>query len=188
MTKHTLTKKFAALWISAAMTGASLNASAAPWTTVGSAGTVDESDLATVLLSGAGANVAANAPLPETVTLRYNVVAVDGLLKNFGNLGGVNMDAVFRDNAGTARIKLRLREVENRRGVLRTVLTLDSDAFPPAAEFQSQSVNSCAGTPFTFDFDRKTYYVEAELSKGSAEALPSLGAIQVSAVSCVNIE
>lgn len=169
----------------------SATASAAPWTTVGSAGTVDESDQQSVVLSGAGANIAAAVSLPETATLRYNIVAVDDLLKTFGNLGGVEMSALFRDNSDKAQIRLRLREVDNRTGTLRTVLTLDSNAFPAAPGFQERHVDSCDKAPFTpfnFDFGRKAYYVEAELVKGAVDALPSLGTIAVHPVICIDIE
>lgn len=187
--KTSLVRKLAMISITVGLGAACSSVSAAPWTTVGSAGTVDEADTQTIDLSGAGANIANTAPLPATATIRYNVVAVDGLLANFGNLGGVHMSAVFRDNGSTARIRLRLREVENATGTLRTRLTLDSNAFPAASGFQRRSVDSCAsGTPFNFDFERKAYFIEAEIERGSAAGLPTVGTILVHPVSCVHIE
>lgn len=184
-----LKRKLNALCVSLAIGAASGGALAAPWTTVGSAGTVDEADVDAVSLSGAGANVSTGAALPRTVVIRYNVVAIDGLLSNLGNIGGVRMDVVYRDNANTAKVRLRLRELENATGILRTKLVFDSNAFAPAEGFQQRSVNSCAsGTPFNFDFARKTYYVEAEIEKAAVADLPSLGAIQVHPIACVNIE
>src|SRR5688500_15293389 len=46
-----------------------------PWTTVGSAGTVDEEDLS--IFNTKDRNISLNAPqLPATLDVRYNIVAV----------------------------------------------------------------------------------------------------------------
>jgi hypothetical protein len=79
---------------------------------------------------------------------------------------------------------MRLKELDNMAGRLRTVLTFDSNAFPASSKFQLRKVSNC-GAPFEFYFNRKTYFVEAELVKTSSDALPSLGAIQVRPVVCV---
>lgn len=52
----------------------------APWTTVGSGGTVDESNAQHVSYSVSYAQISAAAPVPVSAIIRYNVTAVDGVL------------------------------------------------------------------------------------------------------------
>lgn len=187
--RTSLMQRVATRWAPMILSCLCSGASAAPWTTVGSAGTVDETDVGTVVLSGAGANISNAAPLPETAFIRYNVVAVDGLLESFGTLGGVAMTAVLRDNGNAARLRLRLREVDNASGTLSTRLTLDSNAFAASSSFEQRSTNSCnSGTPFNFDFERKAYFVEAEILRSASDGLPSLGTVAVHPIICVDIE
>jgi len=68
-----------------------------------------------------------------TATLRYNVVAVGGVVTG-GD--GILFAATFRDNGPGARVTLRLRRVNLATGLAETIATLDSNEFPPSGSFQ----------------------------------------------------
>lgn len=57
-------------------------AQAAPWTSVGAAGTVDDDDLALYETDITTGLMAFNGGVTGTLNIRYNIVAVDGLLVN----------------------------------------------------------------------------------------------------------
>lgn len=141
------------------------------WTTVGSAGTIDEADTGKVTLQGSTIafpellpptiGTAALIPLPlETVTatVRYNVVATDGLFEGGTNLG---MRARFRDDGNNAQVILRLIEVNIETGVSAVILTFDSNAFAANANYQTQSVSTFIGS--RINFQENAYFIEATL-------------------------
>lgn len=170
------------------------------WTTVGSAGTVDEADRDKLVFQGANVgfreilpplptieaaeraqaeNAQVQLPLETTHgTIRYNVVATDGLFQYGACVG---MQLRFRDDGDRARVFARLIEVNLTTGAAVTRLTFDSNAFPASNNFQTQSV----GGNFTFDFGEHAYYVEVTLTKVSSPIVivgggrPSLTAIQI---------
>ena len=78
------------------------------WTTVGSAGTVDEESLLFVTLASATARVREHAPAGTIGVIRYNVVAVEGL---FG--GGINLTARFFDGEDTDRVLINLKRISD---------------------------------------------------------------------------
>jgi hypothetical protein len=98
-----------------------------PWSSVASAGTVDEADTGIVTFSGATAGVATSAAVPATLDIRYNLVAVDGLLQS-GD--GTFFEARLRDNGANARVILRLRQINLATGAVSTVLSIDSNTLP----------------------------------------------------------
>lgn len=150
-----------------------------PWTTVGSAGTVDEGDTGIAVFSLANVTVSGAAALPANLDIRYNIVAVDGLLQG-GD--GILMTARFRDNGAGARVILRLREVDLSTGIVVTRLTLDSNSFAASNAFQTQSTSTCTGN--FFDFNRKAYFIEAVLQKSAADGAPGLTGIRVGFLLC----
>ncbi len=160
----------------ALMTGLSGSVLAAsPWTSVGSAGVVDEVDLSEFYMSFGYAGILPAAPANASVTLRYNVTAT-GDLEN----GGVNkrLSARFRDNGPGARVVLYLREYNYLSGATTTLLTLDSDTVAPSASFQTHTVgDGCYST--SFDFSRNAYYIEAILSRTTASGTPNLAILRV---------
>ena len=140
-------------------------AQAAPWTTVGSAGTVDEADLALVQLGTPipGA-VSMQSVLKGVVHVRYNVVAVGGVL----NLPGINMSARYLDRGDGQRVVLQLKEYNVFTGLTTTLLTLDSDKFPSLPVFQQQFVstdNDCRPPFTTLNFGENAYFVDVTLSR-----------------------
>lgn len=151
------------------------------WTTVGSAGTVDEADTGKLVFSGSvvafpeilpptsSAQAEANAQIvlptvTTTATIRYNVTAVDGLFMPGNHLG---MTVRFRDDGDWARVQLRLYEQDIYTGATALLLTFDSNAFPASPNFQTTGV----GNPYpfwSFDFSQKAYFIEATLTKTSS--------------------
>jgi hypothetical protein len=115
-------------------------AQAKPWTSVGSAGTVDEADTGIVNFNQGIAAISAGAAVGATLDIRYNVVAVDGV---FGG-DGIALTARFRDAGATERVILRLKRYSLVNGVTQTLLTLDSNSYLPSAAFQTRSVGVCS--------------------------------------------
>jgi hypothetical protein len=143
----------------AALSGvATANAqSDAPWTTVGSAGTVDEQDLFSVDLGSPVAG--AISVWAGTVHVRYNVVAVAGLLAG----GGFTMTARFLDHGTSERVVVNFKQYALATGSTTTLLTLDSDAFAPSGFFQVQNASTdCAPT---LDFVNNSYFMDVEITK-----------------------
>jgi hypothetical protein len=150
------------------------------WTTVGSAGTVDEADADKVVFSGSvvafpevlapptlqtEANAQISLPTVTTnATIRYNVTAVDGLFMAGSHLG---MTVRFRDDGDWARVLVRLYEQDIYTGLTALLLTFDSNASPASPNYQTNGV----GSPYphwSFDFNQKAYFIEATLTKTSS--------------------
>jgi hypothetical protein len=148
------------------------------WTSVASAGTVDEGDLDAVSLDGAVAQHAGAAG--QTVTIRYNVVAVDGL-----SVRGILMTAKFRDSGDSTQVVLTLKRHSLLGGGTSTVLTLDSNDFLPSPSFQTRQVDDCSAD---FDFVHNAYYIEAQLVRRATSvpsiARPALSALQLAGTIC----
>ncbi|HKQ79738.1 MAG TPA: hypothetical protein VJ810_38950 [Blastocatellia bacterium] len=156
------------------------------WTTVGSAGTVDDADAGKLVFQGSSiafpdilqpqpfptaqtAHAASNAliPLPTqttTATIRYNVTAVDGLFTPGAELG---MTVRYRDDGGWAQVLARLYEQDIYTGATNLLLTFDSNAFITSPNYQTQSVGVAVPYPY-FDFNQKAYFIEATLTKTSS--------------------
>lgn len=151
------------------------------WTTVGSAGTVDEADAGKVVFQGSAvgfpeilpplptAQTEMNAQIflpTETTnaTIRYNVTAVDGLFIPGSHIG---MTVRFRDDGAWARVLLRLYEQDIYTGATNLLLTFDSNAFEVSPYYQTKGVGGLY--PYgPFNFDQKAYFIEATLTKTSS--------------------
>jgi hypothetical protein len=178
-----------------------LAASAAPsdadhfWTTVGSAGTLDETSSDQVFFDRAvvqmgkpvlvGKSVrplqpeaTSGADVPNTAVIRYNVTAVDGL---FG-VSGARLAVRFLDEAAT--VTAQLVEVDVATGAKVTLLTFNSDNYPAQSGYHMYDV--CGGFKAPFDFVRKAYYIEATLTTSSIIVGSAAGieAIQLNATPC----
>jgi len=177
----------------------------APWTSVGSAGTVAESDLLIVQLGKPVPGAVSMRPVPHgTVHVRYNVVAVAGAV----HTQGLSLFARYLDRGPLERVVLRLKEYNVTTGLTTTLLTLDSDSFAADTVFQGQSVatDGC-NPPFAMlDFIDNAYFVDVELSRfllkvppspeppsaaafalaESATLGPALGLIKIEHAPCIN--
>jgi hypothetical protein len=152
-----------------------------PWTTVGSAGTVDESSTSLVTLDGPNALVKKGS-----ATVRYNVVAVDGLFSSHA----IGMRVRYRATQGIAvgrddRVLVRLIRVNQFTGQSATLLVLDSKNFSPSPDFETRGVGNCPA-PVGFDFSNNVYYIEAQISKQRfSSGVPAVQSIEVAADPCL---
>lgn len=154
------------------------------WTTVASAGTVNDQDLAKVELSGGGlASLNAAAAASDTAYLRYNITAVDGLFVG----GSPQMRVRFQDNGANAQVVVSLMEITISTGAIKKILEVDSNNYAAAPLLQTQETASCDAFGSTFNFTDKAYYIEAKLMRTSLNGFPRLAAIQVynSPANCV---
>ena len=141
------------------------------WTTVASAGTVDESSASIVRFTSHYAEVSAAT---GTVTIRYNIVPVDGVFDQ----GYTALKVRFRDDGAGAQVIVRLKRVNLETGVGNTLLTFDSNNGFGNGEpgWRTVSKSDCSGG--AFDFQTYAYFIEAEIIKGNG-GNPGLGIIQL---------
>src|SRR5215469_9657880 len=134
------------------------------WTTVGSAGTVDDRSASIVGLRGPyvtlkttcwfaflGIDTVFCSVATGTVTVRYNVVPT-GSLNPVPPAGFTvyQFSTRFRVTGKTQRVLLYLKEVNLQLGTENTILTFDSNAFGASADYQTQTGPRSCG--FTLNF------------------------------------
>ena len=147
-----------------------------PWTTVASAGTVDEGDISIYQVNGANMDIKSSAGLPAYLNVRYNLVGV-GQLLYYG--GGPSIKVRYRDNGGGGRVYLSLKQVNLTTGVESTMLNFNSNSFPQSGSIQTRIVRDC-GRLFSFNFWKNAYYIDAFINKTGDGGTPLLNTIQVS--------
>jgi hypothetical protein len=178
------------------------------WTTVGSDGTVDETDARKVFFDHAtvqmgttlgGTKGSAKAPSTvvtqaESAVVRYNVTSVDGLFARRtpgcqpgtgrSCSGGVGLAVRYLSSGPSARVVAKLIEVDVATGVETVLLTFSSTAFPAASGYRVQEVSDC-GPRWRFDFKSKAYYIEATLTHSSiAVSAAGIQVIRIENVFC----
>ena len=175
------------------------------WTTVGSAGTVDEADtakfffdksvvqLGKILILQPGAEA---VPTPmnrvntiafptESAVVRYNITPVDGLFPDAGTRPAVEMKLRYLDT-GSAQVVAKLIEVDLATGAETVRLTFDSNKFAGANGYQVNSITDCLPS-WRFDFVNKGYYVEATLTHSAffIGSAAGISLIKVQQSSCI---
>lgn len=154
------------------------------WTTVGSAGTLDETSVGKVFFDQSkvqmGQVVEPPLPNPSSVILnqtvsaviRYNVTPVDGFFVRRACLTNNSLDVQltlrYLASGPGARVVAKLIEVDLATGTETPRLTFDSarPGLSLSNKYQVQSISVC-GRPWNFDFQRKAYYIEATLTTDS---------------------
>jgi len=155
-----------------------------PWTTVGAAGTVDPASTGLVVYGNplgtaedAGAIALGRFFMPQTVTIRYNVVSVPGILTQ----NGVSLGARYLQQSADERVVVTLKQYSFATGNITNLLQIDSNNLGnPSASFQLQySTSPPSASPTicnlvppsnglavaTLDFIHNSYYIEATLTK-----------------------
>ena len=180
------------------------------WTSVGSAGTVDETDTAKISLDrsiaqmgvviGGGQPISIGLQIPgqtQSAVIRYNVTPVEGLFavkpRCFTGTGnecpGIQLKLRYLAAGNSARVVARLVEVDMTTGAEVTRLNFDSNAFSKANNYQVQSVGECGPQipPQPFDFATKAYYVEVRLTTNAIVAGSAAGVqiIKVANIGCI---
>lgn len=159
------------------------------WTTVGSAGTLDEKSEGKVFFDHAVVQkgdtlviaparrqprIEGKVDMTDSAVIRYNVVAVDGLFEQYM----IGMKVRFLDE-GDAQVIAKLIEVDIATGAEVTRLTFDSDAAPVSSGYHAHEVFAdCSWPKEPFDFVRKAYYIEATLTT-SAIVVNSAAGIEI---------
>ena len=162
------------------------------WTTVGSAGTLDEKSVGKVFFDRSivqmgqlvGPTTISKAGLIATQTdsavIRYNVTAVDSFFVprscSPDNSQDVRLRLRYLAAGPGARVLAKLIELDLTTGTEKPLLTFDSadPSLPRANNYQVQSASVC-GRTWTFDFERKSYYIEATLTASSIAAVSAAG-------------
>ncbi len=175
------------------------------WTTVGSAGAVDEEDLGIVDL--ADFFVGHKAGQTGTVNIRYNIVAVEGanqegmVIMTPGFVGGVPCTTVVAgdgcDFNGAHQIRVRYRDSDGHApnvrvafsiwrtnimtGLDENIYTFDSNVDGANTGVGQTFTGTDCETKFDFDFDFSQYFfwIDAELTRSSATGIARLSAIQI---------
>ncbi|BAC89829.1 hypothetical protein [Gloeobacter violaceus] len=180
-----LTVSSSKLWAAAAalpmlLLGTAI-AQAAPWTAAASTGVVDEEDLQLISANEGRVEVIGSAPVPATLNLRYNIVALDELV-NLTSTSPIDLRARYRDNGSNARVELRLKAYNYETGVTTTLFNFDSNAFPANSSYQTQTECFFLGAPL--DFTQNVYFIDALLTKSSSGGTASLATIALGFGSC----
>ncbi len=146
------------------------------WTTVASAGVVDEADINDVSMSTAGVVQLDAGSESASATIRYNVVATDGL---FDSVADPRMRVRFMDSGNNSQVLVTLYRVNLSTGNHSKLFELDSNDHAASNSFQTQTTANCAGTNFDFDFTNYAYYIEAKLIRSGSTGLAKLATIQL---------
>lgn len=164
------------LAIAAILAAGAAQAQSNPWTSVGSAGVVDDADTGIVDFVAGEARMRSTAVVGSMLNLRYNVVSLPG----FSGPGQYVMRTRFRDNGTGANVRLDLRRYQTN-GINSVQATFDSDNHPASPSYQTQG--ECVIVDW--DFNTAVYYIEATLHKSTAAGTPALGLIQLVPANCV---
>jgi hypothetical protein len=142
-----------------------------PWTSIGSDTTAADDN---VTYTGNIAYLAGNSTI-----LRYNVVAVDGLISEGPALEFPRMTVRFRDNGATGHVVARLKRTSIASGTTVQLLVLDSDDFPGSSSFQTRTETGCGDGLFSFDFVNNTYFIEVTMTRTAAGVTPGVAALKL---------
>jgi hypothetical protein len=119
-----------------------------------------------------------------SITLRYNITAVDGLVDSTGAvLTRPAITVKFRDGGPTNTVSVSLRRMPfgTTLGFGENLLTMNSNNYPPDDYFQTQTYTlPCDREPLPFDFSKYTYFLYVTLSRTPDAEGPWLSALQVS--------
>lgn len=152
------------------------------WTTVGSAGTVDESDRDDIKFDLNTASLSRTAPESASAKIRYNVTAIDNL--THGPLPVMRVSYI--DRGASARVSAKLIKVNLKKGTDKTILRFDSNDFPKSPRRQQQEVKPKCDTHNPFEFEKFAYYIEVTLAQDNRTShKATLEAIQLETQFCI---
>ncbi|MBP6824582.1 MAG: hypothetical protein KA368_23760 [Acidobacteria bacterium] len=95
----------------------------------------------------------------DTVTIRYNVTAVDGLFTQ--NSNAIRMTVRYLDPGDYASLTVKLIEKNLTTGAKTTRLSFASNQYPSSPSYQVQYASD--GNQTDFDFSQNVYYIEATM-------------------------
>ncbi len=164
-------------------------ANAQTW--VASTGTVDQSSLLTYQFKDGAAFVRGNTQ--GRVVLRFNVLPVGDLLIPVTQAccEGRALWVRFLDNGNGAQVLVKLKQYNVTTGVITTLLSFNSNDFPPQPTFQSATPNRGLGPLVNFSFatgpfngannqgGENVYYIEATLIRSATGGTPGLASVSI---------
>jgi hypothetical protein len=164
-------------------------ANAQTW--VASTGTVDQSSLLTYKFKD-GAAFVRSGQLGKVV-LRFNILPVGDLLIPVTNAccEGRALWVRFLDNGEGAQVLVNLKQYNVITGKITTLLSFDSNDFPPQPTFQDATPNTSLGPLVNFSFATgpfngalnqggdSVYYLEATLIRSNHGGNPGLASISI---------
>src|SRR5262249_6365985 len=176
-----------ALWLCVV---AALPQLAATQVWIGSSGAVDEGSLSIYQFTNGSAFIKPSVAT-GTVILRYNVLPVGDLAvpRTQPCCEGRDLWVRFLDNGSGAQVVVTLKRYNVLTGQLTTLLTVDSNNFPPRASFQAPLPDG--GSFFNFSFASgpsegaqnqggdSVYYIEARLIRTAPGGNPGLASISL---------
>jgi hypothetical protein len=143
------------------------------WTTTGSTGTVDATDLSKVRMNRDQAQIR-GALNRAGYLIRYNVVAVDGV---FGTVDKA-LNVRFTDNGEAARVNLSLFRINIVNGAADILAQFNSNDYAPSDRPQTQKVSCTRFNGGDLDFQNT--------SKNGTIGIPALSALQICDTVCVD--
>jgi hypothetical protein len=167
------------------------------WTTIGSAGTVDETDvnkvffdrsivqMGHVLITPSASSIKKRGVVSQqtlSAVVRYNLTPVNAFfvqcIENFP-CPAIGMSLRYLAVDG-GKVVAKLIEVDFDTGTESTLLTFNSSLFSASNSYHTKGVHRC-GTFHKppFDFQKKGYYIEATLTARAAVAVGSAAGIQM---------
>lgn len=157
------------------------NLKRAKWSTIGSTGSVDDADKNIFVFDRDLVYIKSSASLPAILDVRYNVIAVDGLLK--GNSPQITIRYI--DNGAAARVLADLVELDINTGAWTNKIRFDSNNYDQKSGYQTRTIRTC-NPGWTFDFTSKIYWVALHLEKTGSAGNPQLSGIQLVQDVCWN--
>jgi hypothetical protein len=177
------------------------------WTTIGSAGSVDEADVSKVFFENSKVQMGQIPVIQvgakkrriigqqtQSAVIRYNVTAVDGLFTPMPGCRtelcpGPQLSFRYIADGPSARVVVKLIEVDLATGVEAVRLTIDSAVSSPGKGYRTDFGAPACDARWRFDFKKKAFYIEARLTTNSLAAVGSVAGIQmikIDFVDCLN--
>ncbi len=150
------------------------------WTSIGAAGAVTPTQQSLIehSLNWARIPVSLNS---ATVTLRYNINAVDGLFPPGFGVNNFAFGARYIDNGAGGQVQWRLRSYNHDNGTTTTIASVDSNDMPQSASAQDNFKCIAAN----FDFSVNSYYTEVVLTKTALAGRAQVGSVWLKPTGCL---
>jgi hypothetical protein len=146
------------------------SANAAPiWTTVGSAGTVDETALAIFAVDFASLGYSSSSSSTATITARYNVT-----IEDTNSPAWTTLEIVANDAGVVNGVTAILYGVSRSTGSSTLIAAVGS-----GGSGTNTTATGAIGTSTTFDFANNYYFVQASVVRTSSSSNPTLRGIRL---------
>ncbi len=150
------------------------------WTTVGSAGHVDEADQDLYSVSNALISTSSHANFGDRLNVRYNISGeVASLVGPFYMITSKRLEARMSNPGYSGYARIYLKEYNRRYGTTITRMALQTPALSLPDGFRRRRVLDNAS--WAFDFENCSYFLDVSMSKGYTGTSPAIGSIALTA-------